>query len=218
MKGGLSSKQAYRECKEREENDLSTNVRTNGATLRLVETAVLLGIGAVLSLEFLSVSAPWMMGGSVTFGSMLAMVIIAHRYGTRWGVFASLVYALLQMVLGLKNVGYAPNAMTAAAIILFDYLIAYGVLGLSSLFTDRFKNRLTGICVGISFTFFLRFVSHFIVGWLVWQALWPNEQGMSAMVYSFVYNGSYMLPETLIAIGITVLTYPALKKFWEKQA
>ncbi len=187
------------------------------ATLRLVETAILLGIGTVLSLEFLTVSAPWMMGGSVTFGSTLVLILIAHRYGTKWGVFSSVVYALLQLVLGLKNVGYAPNALTAVAIILFDYLFAFGVLGLGALFTDRFKNRLTGISVGIAFTYFLRFVSHFIVGWLVWQALWPNEQGMSAMVYSFVYNGSYMLPEALIAIGIAVLTYPALKKYWERQ-
>ncbi len=195
----------------------NTSVRTSSTTLRLVETAVLLGIGTVLSLEFLSLSAPWMMGGSVTLGSMLTVVIIAHRYGTRWGIFASLVYALLQMVLGLKNVGYAPNAITAVAIILFDYLIAYGVLGLSALFTDRFKNRLTGICVGIGLTFFLRFVSHFISGWIVWDALWPNDRGMSSMVYSFVYNGSYMLPETLIAIGITVLTYPMLRRFWQRQ-
>ena len=32
----------------------------------------------------------------------------------------------------------------------------------------------------------------------IWDALWPNEFGMTSVLYSLCYNGSYMLPEIVI--------------------
>lgn len=186
-------------------------------THRMTESAILIAIGTLLSLPFLTLAAPWMAGGSVTFGSMLPLVFITHRHGTRWGIGSALVYSAVQLMLGLKNVGYAPNALAAIAIILLDYVLAFGVIGLSAVFNKRFKNRLTSILVGIAFTFFLRFVSHFLSGIIIWNAIWPNENGMAAWLYSLAYNGSYMLPETLIAMGIAAFSYPALKRYWQGQ-
>ena len=49
---------------------------------RLVECAVLIAIGTVLSLfEF---SGPWALGGGITVCSMLPLVLICHRHGTKW--------------------------------------------------------------------------------------------------------------------------------------
>lgn len=187
----------------------------NQKTRRMTECAILIAIGTVLSLPFLTVAAPWAFGGSVTFGAMLPLVFIAHRHGIRWGIGSALIYSVIQLILGLKNVGYAPNAMVAVAIILLDYIVAFGVIGFAAVFNRITKNRLTGILTGIGFTYLLRFVCHFVSGWLIWQALWPNEQGMSAAWYSFLYNGSYMLPETLIALAIAAVSYPALKRYWQ---
>ena len=73
--------------------------------VRLVESAVLLAVGTVLSL--LSFPGFWPLGGSITFCSMLPVVILAHRHGTPWGLLCGLIYALLQMALGFGNVQYA---------------------------------------------------------------------------------------------------------------
>ena len=61
-------------------------------TFRLVFSALMVAIGTVLSL--FSFSGFWVYGGSVTFCSMLPLVIVSYRYGWKWGVFTSLVYGL----------------------------------------------------------------------------------------------------------------------------
>ena len=181
----------------------------------MVESAILIAIGTVLSL--LSFASPWLMGGSVTLGSLLPVVLLSHRWGTKWGIFSAVVFALVQLVLGINNITYAPNAVTAAAIILLDYMIAFGALGLSAVFRGKTKGDLTAILWGIVLSYSLRFISHFLSGWLIWDALWPNEAGMAAPLYSLTYNVSYMAPETLIALAVAALSYPALKNFWQRQ-
>jgi len=37
---------------------------------------------------------------------------------------------------------------------------------------------------------------------------------LSGMVYSLLYNGGYMLPETLIALVIGILLFMPLRRFW----
>jgi thiamine transporter len=87
----------------------------------------------------------------------------------------------------------------AIAIILLDYIVAYTVIGFSGIFKDRAKNFKSALILGISVTFFARFLCHFATGWMIWDALWPNEFGMAAPLYSLCYNGSYMLAEAIIS-------------------
>lgn len=182
------------------------------STRRLVESAVMLAIGTVLSV--LTFSMPWAFGGGITFCSMLPLVIIAHRYGTRWGLFTAFAYSVLQLLLGISNVQYAPDFITAIGIILLDYTIAFTVIGLSACFNGIIKNRLLSIAMGIVFTFALRFVCHFISGWIIWDALWPNEMEWASPYYSLVYNGSYMLPELIITAVVALLSFRPLKRYW----
>ena len=179
---------------------------------RLVECALLVAVGTVLSLfEFKGV---WALGGGITFCSMLPLVMIAHRYGTRWGVGCALLYSLIQLVLGISNVQYAPDAVTAIGIILLDDVVAYTVIGFSACFNRCFKNRLTSIVVGIVFTFSLRLLCHFLSGVMIWEVLWPNGEGWAPAVWSIAYNGSYMVPEMLITSLVAVLSYKPLKPYW----
>lgn len=181
-------------------------------TRRMVESAILIAIGTVLSI--LSFQGPWALGGSITICSMLPLVFIAQRHGTRWGVFSAFIYALLQMMLGFKNVGYGRNLFEMVLIALLDYILAFSVIGLSAAFNKRFPQRRTALMVGIAVTFFARFLFHFVSGWLIWEALWPNELAWSSPLWSLVYNGSYMLPETLITLLVAWISYTPMKRYW----
>ena len=184
------------------------------STRRLVESAVMIAIGTVLSM--FPFSAPWAFGGGVTICSMLPLVIIAHRYGTKWGLFTACVYSVLQLILGVSNVQFAAGYgfVLAVGVLLLDYILAFTVIGLSACFNGVIKNHLVSIVVGIVFTFALRFVCHFLSGWIIWGVITPNEMGLVAPLYSLIYNGGYMLPETIITALVAVLTYKPLKRYW----
>ena len=184
---------------------------SNKTVRKLVESAILIAIGTVLS-ELLKIDMP--LGGGLTVCSMLPLVLVAHRWGTGWGVFTAFVYSLLQLLLGMDNVQYATSALMAAGIILLDYVVPYSLIGLSSLFKRSAKNVGVSLVAGIVFTFVLRFLCHFITGWWIWDALWPNEFGWAPPLYSLLYNGAYMLPEIILTsvVALLLLKTP-LKKY-----
>ena len=72
--------------------------------------------------------------------------------------------------------------------------------------------------MGILVTFLVRFLCHFLSGWIIWEVMWPNELGWAAPLWSFVYNGSYMLPEIIITEIAAFLLYKPLEKYWLGQA
>ena len=106
--------------------------------LRLTESAIMIAFATVLS-EIQIANLPF--GGSVTACSMLPILIIAYRYGTSWGIFTAVVNGLMQMLLGMGNLKYGTNAMAVIIIVLFDYIIAFGVLGLGGIFRKSIKNQ-----------------------------------------------------------------------------
>ena len=185
--------------------------QSKNLTLKLVESAVLIAIGTVLS-EFAKIDMP--LGGGLTVCSMLPLVLLCHRWGTRWGLFSAFVYSLLQLVLGLNNVQYATSALMAAGIVVLDYVLPYTLIGLSALFRKGKANLPAALTAGIVFTFALRFLCHFFTGWWIWDALWPNEFGWASPLYSLLYNGSYMLPEMILTSAVAVLLAKTpLKKY-----
>ena len=181
-------------------------------TKQIAECAMLIAIGTVLSLfEF---KGPWALGGGITICSMLPLVLIAHRYGTKWGILSSLVYSILQMVLGMNNVQYAPSALSAAGIIVFDYILAYTLIGFSACFNKVFADRRKAIVLGIVVTFLGRLLCHFVSGLLIWEVLFPNDLGWAAPVWSIAYNGSFMIPEIIITSIVAYLSFKPLKRYW----
>ncbi len=181
---------------------------------RITETAIMLAVATVLSL--LQIAGPWVLGGSITICSMLPIILIAHRYGTKWGLLTALTYSLLQLLLGLNNIQYAPNAITAVGIILLDYVLAYGVLGFAAAFDSVFKSRKTSFVVGVVVTMMLRFFFHFLSGIIIWEALWPNELGWASWIWSISYNGSYMIPEILITLAVGIVLYKPLESYFQR--
>ncbi len=179
-------------------------------TRKLVESAMLIAVGTVLSL----IKFDMPMGGGLTLCSMLPLILISHRYGWKWGLVSAAVYSVLQLVLGLDNVRYAASFIMAVGIVLLDYIIAYTVIGFSGFFDTVIRNKRTALAVGIAVTFCLRFVCHFITGVWIWDAMWPNEYGMTSIVYSFVYNGWYMAGELVLTEIVAMLLYGPLGKYF----
>ena len=176
-------------------------------TKRLTLSAVFIALSAVLSMIKIY-DLP--LGGSITLLSMLPICIVAICYGTKWGVFCSVLYAFVQIMLDLgKLMGYGMTVQIWIGSLVFDYIIAFGSLGLAGLFR---KKGTWGICAGISVSLVTRFVSHFISGSILFGTFAP--EGWNIYWYSLCYNGSYMLPEMILTVVGAVLLFrlPQIKK------
>ena len=177
---------------------------------QLTESALMIAIATVCSI--VKFDLPF--GGGVTVVSMLPIILISHRYGWRWGVATAFVYSLIQLVLGLDNVGYATSTFMAFGVISLDYIVAYTFIGLSGVFGKSRKAVIIGICV----TFFLRFACHYVTGVWIWKEWMPEEfmgwAMKSPFIYSALYNGWYMLVELAIHLIVAMLIYKPLKGYF----
>lgn len=181
-------------------------------TKKITLSAIMIALSAVLSLVKVY-QLP--LGGSITLFSMLPVCAVAICYGTKTGLFASILYAFLQIVLDLGALmGYGMTALTWAGCLLFDYILAFGCLGLAGLFR---KKGTFGIVFGVVIACAIRFISHFISGSIVFSVWCPD--GWNIYWYSLVYNGSYMLPELIITVIGAVLLFriPTIKKLIEER-
>lgn len=186
---------------------------TNTKTRLLVEGALMIAVAYVLSF-FKLFDLP--QGGSITL-EMLPLVIMGLRNGAKWGCFTGFVHGLLQMILGFSNVMYCATLLAQVGCILLDYLLAFSVLGLAPVaFIFIRKNRMLAAVVGSIIAGLLRFVCSFLSGWLLWGSYAP--EGMSAPIYSLVYNGSYMIPNIILMAIVIAILYKTAPALIRKQA
>ena len=163
-------------------------VRKNNI-VKLATCAVMIALATALSLIKV-VKMP--LGGSLTPLSMLPICLISLMYGIKWGLGSGFVYASVQLLLDLPAaMGWGMTPYIWAGMILFDYLIAFTVLGIAGLFRN---NGLWGAVGGACLALFCRFVSHVISGTFFFD-IWMPENWSSAFLYSICYNGAFMLPE-----------------------
>ena len=176
----------------------------------LVECALMVAIGTVLAnIKIFTMPN----GGSVTLLSMLPFVLVSFRHGVKWGLFTGLVNGCLQMLLGFWAPP-TPTFISCLGEILLDYLVAFMALGTAEFFARPFKNRMVGVAVGTAIAGFLRFMCSFLSGVLIWGNL---SDGLPAWTYSLTYNGSYMLPETILTTVAAVLIYKAAPQLFAAQ-
>ena len=180
---------------------------------KLTLSAVLIALSFVLSLVKVF-EMP--LGGSVTLLSMLPVCMISIMYGCKWGVFCGFIYSLTQFAMGIGSVvgwGLTPGMLIAC--IFLDYLGAFTVLGIAGLFR---KKGLPGWIGGITLAVGLRFVLHFLSGVVIWHSfgeLWNGFATDNTYLYSFLYNGCYMLPELIFTLAgaVALLKVPQTKRF-----
>ena len=164
-------------------------------TRKLVESAIMIALATVLSLLKLA-DLPY--GGSVTLASMLPIALIAYRNGLGWGLGSGLAYGVLQQLLGLKTLTYVTGAPSVIAVILLDYLVAFAVIGLAGVFRKTEMSQATSLTAGVALACLLRYSCHVISGATVWAGL--SIPTKAALGYSFVYNATYMIPETIVTV------------------
>lgn len=186
-------------------------------TRMLTESALMIAVATVLSM--IKFDLPF--GGGVTLVSMLPLILISHRWGWKWGLMTAFVYSLIQLLLGLDNVGYATSFVQALGVIFLDYVIAYTVIGLSGFYDGPLGKTQKSVAVGIAVSFVLRFVCHLISGAWIWGA-WVPETFMNMTMtnpwqYSFLYNGWYMLAELVLTEVVAMAIYPFLGRYFRRE-
>lgn len=184
---------------------METKLFQSGKILALTQSAIFIALATVLS--FLPVyEMP--MGGSVTLASMLPILFIGLKFGYKWGLASSGIYAFIQLMQALikGNVFiYCTTFGTVLICVLFDYIVPFGILGLSAFAKPTEGKRLSIIKASITFGVLvaIRFICHYITGVAIWGQWAPD--GMGKYLYSLIYNGQYMLPELIITLVISVL-------------
>ncbi len=185
-------------------------------THKLVTSAILMALAFVLSFVKI-IDYPW--GGSVTLFSMLPICLISLQFGLAWGLGSAFCYSLLQLFQGLgEAMSWGLSADAWIGMILFDYLLAFAVLGLAGLFNRQNGRRTaTRAIAGTVLAISLRYVSSVLSGAVVWKSIGQLAFGWTlenTWLYSLAYNALYMLPELILTVaGLSVLlTFPALRK------
>ena len=173
--------------------------------LRLVESAVMLGLATALSMVKLF-QMP--LGGSVTLCSMLPVLLIAYKYGPKWGVGTGLTYGLIQLLLDLGKAlawGLTPTALAVSFV--FDYLVAFAMLGLAGVYGKGLKQYVAGMSTAVA----LRFVCHVIAGVTAYASWLPKDWQGHLFLYSLAYNGAFLLPDFAICLTVALMIYHPMK-------
>lgn len=132
------------------------------------------------------------MGGSITLFSMMFITLIGYWYGLRIGLITAIAYGFLQLIVD-------PYILTVPQM-LVDYIFAFGALGLSGLFKEKKNGLYLGYLAGV----FGRFVFAVFSG-VIFFAAYAEGSGMSPIIYSITYNGSYLGVEAVMTVILMLL-------------
>ena len=165
---------------------MKTNNKKNA--LVMCECAIMIALAAVLSFVKI-LELPY--GGSVTAFSIVPIVIISYRHGVKWGLLSGFVFSIIQLIQGASNLSYATSFLAAVTIILFDYVIAFTVIGLAGFLRNKVSNPSAAAVTGTVGVCALRYICHVISGCTVWAGVSiPSTDGL---LYSLSYNATYTI-------------------------
>lgn len=187
-------------------------------TFNLVLAGVMIAMGTALGFVK-PFELPY--GGAITLCSMLPVMFFSYRCGLKWGLSAGLVFSVLQLLFGLDALK-GISAMMVVGSIFLDYILAFTVLGLAGMFRGKIKNDAAAFTLGSFISMMLRYFCSFLSGWVLWASFnetadmqgfiatfFPALGNLSgtalAVVYSLVYNGSYMIPEIILTCVVGFL-------------
>ncbi|MFA5576970.1 MAG: energy-coupled thiamine transporter ThiT [Tissierellaceae bacterium] len=168
----------------------------------LTEAGMMIALATILS--YVKVySAP--MGGSVTAGSMIPIILFAIRWGLLPGLAIGGVYGILQFI--LEPYFYHPIQF------ILDYPLAFGLLGLAGIaYYIRDKNTVIGyfkVFLAVFLGILGRMVSHVLSG-VVFFAEYAGTS--NPWIYSLEYNAYYLLPELIISAIVIFIIWKPLQK------
>lgn len=170
----------------------------------LTEGAILVALAFVLSFVKLYQLPN---GGSLT-PAMFPILFYGLRWGLGRGLGAGFLFGLLQLIFdGAYAWGWQSMVL--------DYLLAFAPLGLTGLFRGKAWGIFPGTVIGC----LGRFVVHHISGITIYRIIEPTSiPGFGTYdnphLYSLVYNGSYMIPNTVLALALAAVLYVPLKQYF----
>lgn len=145
-------------------------------------------------------------GGSVTFASMLPIILYSYMFGTRKGLVVGVVYGMLQFI-------QSPQFYQPMQVIL-DYPIAFGALGVAGIARKIpfLKGKIIPeFAVGATIAIVLRYFSHVISGYYVFSS-WALE-GYTAVSWAFVYNLFVFVDLAIVlVVGVVALSTKTLRR------
>ena len=167
-------------------------MKQNSSLRPLCECAVFTAMA--LALSYVKIPTGMAFGG---FGGsidlvMIPLILCAVRWGTLWGLGSGLVFGTLKFF-------FAGGSAINWQSMLLDYSLAYMMVGLAGVLKGRSNLAWVAALIGCAG----RFVIHFISGVTIYaQYVEPifGWNGKSSFIYSILYNGSYMIPNTVIAV------------------
>ena len=147
-------------------------------------------------------------GGSVTFASLLPLMIDCCMFGTRRGIVVCLIYGCLQAL--------QDTYIIHPVQFLLDYPLAFGMIGVSGFFCERTplkKNKLIAFIVGAVIAVVLRYACHICSGVFAFADYADLETYDTAIAYSFAYNSFTIVDLAIdLAAGILLLLSPAFRR------
>ena len=165
--------------------------RVKWDTRMLAKAAICLALAYLLSMIRLF-RMP--MGGSVKLAAMLPLVLFAYAFGPLEGMLAGCAFGLLQLIVD----PYVIHPLQ----LLLDYPIAYAALSLGCLVKKlplNEKLRLPTACL----LAYLGQCAVSVLSGVIFFAEYAGEQGV--LLYSVLYNLSYLAPEAAICVAICLL-------------
>ena len=134
-------------------------------------------------------------GGSITLVSMFPIILYAMVFGPVAGIIAGVANGFLQLIQDPWLVNWAQAFL--------DYPLAFGFLGLAGLAPRFIKNTQVRTVMAVSIAVLGRGLMHFLSGFIFFAEYAP--EGQSPIAYSLIYNSSYIIPELIITLILSLI-------------
>lgn len=135
-------------------------------------------------------------GGSVTLASMFPLMLFAAAYGVGPGMLMGAAYGFMRYI----SSGWFVHPMQ----FVLDYPLAFALIGLAGLYKVMPKEwRPWSMYLCMALGALGRAFSTTLAGIFFWD---------TAVIPSIIYNGTYLIPDTIICILIAIPLYPRLLK------
>ena len=133
-------------------------------------------------------------GGTITPASMLPIILFTVAFGPARGMVVGCAYGLLQLFQGAYVIH--PIQM------LVDYPMAFGAIALGGVVNYIRLPDYAKLPAAVLMAFIGRYIMAVLSG-VIFFAEYAGEQ--NAMIYSLIYNVSYLLPDCLVCMAVSLI-------------
>lgn len=178
---------------------------TKKQTYALVETSTLIAIGVIL--EVLATFIPVFQmpqGGRVSL-VLLPIILISLRRGYLYGIISGFIMGLVVFMLDGFFIHWGS--------IIFDYFLAFTLVGLVSVFKkEAFNNNIIKFILAITMASIIRYLMHSFSGVI----FFGDFTSKGEWFYSFVlYNLPYNFLSYILMLIVGIMLYPMFPRIFQ---